>query len=444
MNPKTVDIGQVLDGGAYTGFQKRVFILAALAIVMDGFDGQLIGYAIPTLLQEWGLSRNDFAPTVAVGLVGMGLGSAFAGFFADRYGRRWAVILSVLTFGVATGLIGLAENLMQLTVLRFLAGLGIGGALPTATTLTAEFTPSRRRTLAITATIVCVPLGGMLSGLFASQVIPLYGWRWLFFGGGLLSLVLLVVLYRLLPESPRFLVRHPERASQLRQIMAKMGHHVPDDVTFTDQIEQEKEARSGVGALFANGLGRDTLTIWLAFFMCLLTIYAAFSWLPTMLSAEGLSVSVASSGLAAYNMGGVLGALGCALLVTRFGSRIPLLICCAGGAISAFLLLGIDVTRSSGLLIFGIGVHGLFTNAVQSVMYPLCAYVYPTKIRATGTAMALVWGRLGTVVSAFAGAVLITLGGLTAYVIMLGVAMLLVLLALAFTRNHIPARIRNE
>ncbi|MBP6345323.1 MAG: MFS transporter [Neisseriaceae bacterium] len=440
MNQQSVDIGQVLDQGGYSRFQKRVFILAALAIVMDGFDGQLIGYAIPTLLQEWGLSRNDFAPTVAVGLVGMGLGSASAGFFADRYGRRWAVILSVLTFGVATGLIGLAENLTQLTILRFVAGLGIGGALPTATTMTAEFTPSRRRTLAITATIVCVPLGGMLSGLFAGQVIPLYGWRWLFFSGGLLSMVLLVVLYLLLPESPRYLVRHPKRAAQLRQIMAKMGHPVAEGVSFTDQLEQEKEARSGVGALFADGLGRDTLSIWLAFFMCLLTIYAAFSWLPTMLSAEGLSVSVASNGLAAYNMGGVLGALGCALMVTRFGSRVPLLICCAGGAISAFLLLGIDVTSSSGLLIFGIGVHGLFTNAVQSVMYPLCAYIYPTKIRATGTAMALVWGRLGTVVSAFAGAVLITLGGLTAYVIMLGVAMLLVLLALSLTRQHIPAR----
>ncbi|MBP6563073.1 MAG: MFS transporter [Neisseriaceae bacterium] len=440
MNKQTIDIGQILDERPFSRFQKGVVLLAALAIVMDGFDGQLIGYAIPTLLQEWGLTRNDLAPTVAAGLVGMGIGSAAGGFFADRYGRRWAVILSVLTFGLATGAIGFAQDLMQLTVLRFLAGLGIGGALPTATTMTAEFTPSRRRTLAVTATIVCVPLGGMLSGLFAGQVIPLYGWRWLFFSGGILSLVLLVVLYGLLPESPRYLVRHPARLPQLRALLVRMGHEVPEQVSFTDSVEQAKEGQSGIGALFAHGLGRDTLTLWLACFMCLLTIYAAFSWLPTMLSAEGLSVSVASNGLAAYNMGGVLGALGCALMVTRLGSRIPLLVCCAGGAISAFLLLGIDVRGSTGLLVFGLGVHGLFTNAVQSVMYALCAHVYPTKVRATGTAMALVWGRLGTVVSAFAGAAVITLGGLSGYVMMLGAAMLFVLLALSLTRNHIPRR----
>lgn len=434
------DIGKTLDEGPYSSLQKIVFLLAALSIVMDGFDGQLIGYAIPALLKEWGLTRGDFSPTVAAGLVGMGIGSALAGFFADKFGRRWAIIGSVLIFSVATFAIGFANGITEITVFRLIAGMGIGGALPSSTTMTAEFTPTRRRTLAVTATIVCVPLGGMLAGIFASYILPSYGWRWMFFIGGVISLILAIVLLFVLPESPRYLMRQTHRWGELRHLLNRMGRPVGDDATFSDQEDQVREEKAGIRALFSQGRARDTLTIWCAFFMCLLTIYAAFSWLPTMLASEGLSLAVASRGLAAYNMGGVFGALGCALLVTRFGSRIPLLLCCAGGAISAFLLLGIDITRNTGLLIFGLGVHGLFTNAVQSVMYPLCAYIYPTKIRATGTAVALVWGRIGTIVSAFAGAAVITYGGATSYLIMLGVAMLFVFLALSITRGHIPAR----
>ena len=181
------DIGKTLDEGPYSSLQKIVFLLAALSIVMDGFDGQLIGYAIPALLKEWGLTRGDFSPTVAAGLVGMGIGSALAGFFADKFGRRWAIIGSVMIFSVATFAIGFANGITEITVFRLIAGMGIGGALPSSTTMTAEFTPTRRRTLAVTATIVCVPLGGMLAGIFASYILPSYGWRWMFFIGGVVD-----------------------------------------------------------------------------------------------------------------------------------------------------------------------------------------------------------------------------------------------------------------
>lgn len=150
-------------------------------------------------------------------------------------------------------------------------------------------------------------------------------------------------------------------------------------------------------------------------------------------------MALAGSGLTAYNLGGVFGALICALAITRFGSRWPLLVCCAGGCASAFFLRGVDVASHTSLLVIGLGVHGLFVNAVQSTMYALCAYVYPTRVRATGLASALAFGRLGAILSAFAGAVVITVGGASLYLAMLGVAMLLVLISLSQVRNHIPA-----
>ena len=434
----TVDVGHLLDEGPYTAFQKMTVLLAALSIVMDGFDGQLIGFAIPLLIKEWDITRAAFAPVVAAGLVGMGVGSACAGLFADRFGRRWAVIGSVLLFGTATCAIGFAPNLATIAALRFLAGLGIGGALPSATTMTAEFTPLRRRTLAVTATIVCVPLGGMLAGLFASVVLPTYGWRGLFIIGGSLPVVLGVFLLFRLPESPRFLVRRPQRWPELQRLLQRMSRPGGSGMAFSDKAEQKAEQRKGFTALFSDGYGRDTVAIWCAFFMCLLAVYSAFSWLPTMLVAEGLDVALASSGLTAYNMGGVVGALCCAVAITRLGSRWPLLLCCAGAAGSALFLQQFSVKDHAWLLIIGFGVHGLFVNAVQSTMYALCAYVYPTAVRATGTASALAFGRLGAILSAFAGAAVITAGGASTYLFMLGGAMVLVFVALSLVRRHIP------
>lgn len=438
------DIGRLLDDGPYTTMQKLVVFLAALSIVMDGFDGQLIGFAIPSMIKEWGITREAFVPAVAAGLIGMGIGSACAGLFADRFGRRMAVIASVFLFGAATCAIGLAPDVLSVAVLRFIAGLGIGGALPSSTTVTAEFTPARRRTLAVTATIVCVPLGGMLAGLFAAQVLPAFGWRALFFIGGTFPMALAVLLFFTLPESPRFLARHPARWGELGRLLARMGRPMARDVRYTDAAEQaaEKNAEksAGFGALFSNGLARDTLATWAAFFMCLTAVYTAFSWLPTMLASEGLSMSVAGSGLTAYNLGGVIGALGCAVAISRFGSRWPLVLCCAGAAASAFALQTLNVGKETSLLIFGFGVHGMFVNAVQSTMYALCAFMYPTSVRATGTASALAFGRLGAILSAFAGAAVITAGGATAYLALLGSAMFLAMVALLIVRRHIPGR----
>ncbi|MCW3151673.1 MFS transporter [Achromobacter spanius] len=443
----SADVGALLDEGPFTSMQKWVVMLAALSIVVDGFDGQLIGFAIPMMIQEWGITREAFAPAVASGLIGMAIGSASAGLFADRYGRRMAVIVSVFVFGTATCAIGLAPDALSVAVLRFIAGLGIGGALPSSTTMTAEFTPACRRTLAVTATIVCVPLGGMLAGFFSGHVLPLYGWRASFFIGGALAILLGFALMAALPESPRFLARRPERWNELSKLLGRMGRPMPEGVRYTDAVEQAVEKQTskqqgGVRALFASNYRFDTIAIWVAFFMCLTAVYSAFSWLPTMLSSEGLPLSVAGSGLTAYNLGGVVGALVCAVAMTRWGSRVPLAICCVGALGSAFLMLLVDVRKSASLLVFGFGVHGLFVNAVQSTMYALCAYVYSTGVRATGTAGALAFGRLGAILSAFVGASVITLWGAQGYLTLLGTVMVFALIALLSVRRHFPGQRR--
>jgi AAHS family 4-hydroxybenzoate transporter-like MFS transporter len=208
---------------------------------------------------------------------------------------------------------------------------------------------------------------------------------------------------------------------------------------YVDRAEQKLEHHKGFVALLKPEYRRDSIALWCAFFMCLLTIYSAFSWLPTMLISAGLSTRIASAGLTAYNTGGVLGALLCAVAIARYGSRGPLLSCCAAGAASAFLLTRVQFDEHSALLLFGLAMHGLFVNAVQSTMFALCAYVYPTNVRATGTASALMAGRTGAVVSSFVAAAAMTRAGSFGYLMMLGMAMLFVLAALASVRRHLPA-----
>lgn len=433
-----VDIGQVLDDGPFTRFQQLIVLLAALAVIFDGCDTQMIGFAIPVLIKEWGITRNDFAPVVAAGLVGMAIGSACAGLLADRFGRRWAVIGSVLVFGIATGAISLSPNVTVIALLRLVAGLGIGGAVPTCATLTAEYTPARFRTIAITITILCIPLGGMFAGLFSSVILGTHGWRMLFLTGGILPLVLAIVLLLALPESPRFLSRRPHRWGELTRLLGRMARHVPGDAEFVDAREQNAERHVGFTALFKDGRAPDTIAIWCAFFMCLLAVYAAFSWLPTMLANEGLSVQKAGYGLTLYNLGGALGALTVAVVIARFGSRVPLIVCCLGATVSVWLLMTVNVAQHVTATMVGLFAHGLFVNAVQVAMVALCAHVYPTGVRATGTASAFSFGRVGSIISAFAGAAVITAGGASSYLLMLGVAMAVVLIALALVRQHIP------
>ena len=119
-------------------------------------------------------------------------------------------------------------------------------------------------------------------------------------------------------------------------------------------------------------------------------------------------------------------------------------LCCVGAAASAFALQGVDAKLNTNLLIVGLGLHGLFVNAVQSTMYALCAYVYPTAVRATGTASAVAFGRVGAILSAFAGAIVITAGGSVAYLGMLGTVMLVVLAALLAMREQIPRLTERE
>jgi AAHS family 4-hydroxybenzoate transporter-like MFS transporter len=443
----TFDVAALLDHTSWSTYQKLLTLLAALAVIFDGFDIQILGFAIPSLIREWHVARADIGPVLAVGLAGMAVGGPLAGYVGDGFGRRLALIGCVVTFALATICTALAHGLTGLTILRFVTGMGTGGALPNASALAAEFAPLRRRAMAVKLTLVCFPLGGMLGGLLAAWVLPRFGWRGLYSIGGVLPILLAFILIVLLPESPRFLACHSAMWPRLVTLLGRMGHTVPAGAVFEDRAEHPAAEHASVRRLFAPGVARDTTGLWAAFFCSLGSVYLIFGWLPAMLTAQGLSVATASTGLAVYNFGGVLGVLLWATLVTVLGSRGPMLsgaLACAGSAL-ALLLVPIQVHSDHFLLIACLGVNGLLANAVQTSMYALAAHVYPTSVRATGVAYAATIGRLGGLLSSLFGAWVIQSGAKT-YWSVLAIAMVCAFAGLAWVRSHYPAigRLKTE
>ena len=192
-------------------------------------------------------------------------------------------------------------------MLRLLAGIGLGGAMPNAAALAAEYVPANRRPIAVTIAIVCVPLGATLAGLLGIRALPLLGWRTLFVLGGVVPIVAAVALRWVLPESPRFLARRPERWGELVTVMRRMGHAVAADSRFVDSSDRSV-GRASIGSLFAPEFRRDTIALWGAFFSCLLGVYLGFSWLTSLLTGAGFDAGTANTGITAFNLGGVVGA----------------------------------------------------------------------------------------------------------------------------------------
>src|SRR5215510_5414844 len=269
---KTIEVGPLLDESRWSGYQKLLIFGTALTIILDGVDNQLMGPTIPALVNAWNLPRPAFANVLTAGPLGMMFGGLFGGWFGDKVGRRTALLTSVLAFAAITLGISFVGDTTTLMVLRFLAGVGLGGAMPNAAVLASEYVPRNRRALAVTVTIVCVPLGGFIAADAAARIIPSYGWERLWQLGGILPIVLGIILFKILPESPKYLAKHPERWPELRQLLTKMGHNIPADAAFVpDKIASASEQTKGgsFADLFAPHRLRDTIGLWFAFFFCL-------------------------------------------------------------------------------------------------------------------------------------------------------------------------------
>lgn len=432
-----VDVGSILDRGNWTAYQQWLVFLTALTIVFDGFDNQLLGVALPTIMREWGVPRGAFAPVVSLGYLGMMIGGTIAGIAGDRFGRRAALLACMVLFGLTTLAVTVVDGVAALGWMRLLAGVGLGGAMPNAAALAAEYVPLRQRPFAVTLAIVCVPLGAMLAGVVAIAALPALGWRGLFALGGLMPIVAAALLVRALPESPRYLARRPGRWRELAALLRRMGHPVSDDAEFSDRAEGT--AKTSLWTIFQRGWRRDTFALWAAFFSCLLSVYLGFSWLPTILTGAGLDTAVATTGLTVFNLGGVVGAIAGGRLLTRYGSRLTMVSMAVGAVVCALVLSAMEIGSGSVVpVLVMLTLTGGLINATQTTMYALAAHVYPTAFRASGVGTAVAFGRSGAILTGYAGPWALEYRGSQSFFWLMAAALVITSISLALVRRHVP------
>jgi AAHS family 4-hydroxybenzoate transporter-like MFS transporter len=435
----STSIGALVDAGPWAFAQTLILVLICFTIICDGFNNLAFGLAIPAMSHTLGVEPRAFATTFAVGFAGLTVGTIGAGPLGDRFGRKPILLLSLFLFAIFTMALAFAHDVATLTTLRFLAGLGLGGAMPNATALIAECAPARHRSLVITIAALCVPIGGMVGAIAASAILPHLGWQNLFIVAGIIPLAVSPVLYFMLPESPKFLAGDIKRRPRLVEVLNRLKISYPSEANFT-RDEQIPEAKLSARLLFQSAYLRDTIALWMAFFFALTLGYFLVSWIPTILAGAGFSLRIASLGLLAYNGGGLVGALGAALLMERFGSRVLMLFSLAG------IILAVVVGMTPGLaalgsalvmlVLFGLGVS---VTAVTSPLFAIASYTYPTAFRSVGIAMALAFGRVGAIASSYLGGAVshAASAGLVSFQVS---AVLLVgsTLSLWLLRRHIP------
>src|ERR1700722_5012751 len=217
-----VEIQAFINERKVGGFQILVVVLCALTVFLDGYDTQSVAFVAPSIALDWHLERAALAPIFVASLVGLLIGALLFGPVADKLGRRSVLMLSTLIFGAGTLLTAGSGDVTGFLIFRFLTGLGLGGAMPNAIALTAEYCPERRRATLVMIMFTGFSLGAAVGGGLAAWLIPAFGWRSVWYLGGAMPLLLLPLQFFLLPESIRFLVvrnaEHSRIAPLLRSI----------------------------------------------------------------------------------------------------------------------------------------------------------------------------------------------------------------------------------
>ena len=285
--------------------QVRVIVLCAIVVILDGFDTQCMGFLVPVISDNLHIALPQFGPVLSAALVGLMIAAMGSGPIADRSGRRWVAVISVLAFAVFTLLTARANTLRELVLFRFLTGLGLGGAMPNAVALTSEFTPKRLRPIVIGAMFTGMPAGAVIASQAAGFMIPRWGWRSVLALGGALPLALAIVLIVWLPESVEWMESRARGRATARE-------SVP------------------VKDLFTEGRASGTLLLWIPFFMNLLILYFVLSWLPSLLRQSGLPVAAGVQAVAAFSVnmytlpldtfGGASAAFAVSILVAAYGA----------------------------------------------------------------------------------------------------------------------------
>jgi AAHS family 4-hydroxybenzoate transporter-like MFS transporter len=360
-----------------TRLQLTNIALCFLLNMLDGMDVMVVSYAAPSISKSWTISPQSLGIVFSAGLLGMTIGAMFIAPRADKIGRKNIILLCTLIMGVSVFTTSWAGSVNTLMFFRVLSGIGIGGVLASSATLTAEYAPKQTKDFWVSFVMSGYPIGAVLSGLAAGSIIPQYGWPTMFKVAGVVSVIVIPVVYLFLKESEEFL--------------QKTGDKKNPSVT----------------ALLTPEYKKPTLWLWLAIFMAFASLYFLTTWIPKLAAATGLSVELAIYAGTIFNLGAFAGIVSQGYLSAKFGLQKTIFWYLAFTAL-LMVLFGFFKGSVIVLILFGLigfGVQGGFVG-----MYSVAAKLYPVDRRATGVGWAVGAGRIGAIAGPLVGGLLIGWG----------------------------------
>ena len=391
---RAIHIPDVIDNGRIGAFQYLIVFLCGLVMFIDGFDTQAISYMAPLIAKEWGLSRALLGPIFSSALVGLMVGYLLLSPFSDRFGHRRVLIISTVVFALFTGATLLAQNVSELMVLRFLTGMGLGAAVPSAVALTSEYTPRRWRVSFVLAIYCGLSLGFVIAGVAAAWLIPAFGWRSLLWVGAGVPLALSLLLLALMPESLDRLVRTGADAGKIVSILGRIDRPLlgapPPDAFTTDR----EEKFSALASVFQSGRSAGTLILWFVFILNLGEFYGLQSWLPTILTNQHYSLTTAATATSLTTTGGIVAAFVAGPAMDLVGAYGSLALLYFAGVVCVAAT-GIALDRPEWALLAAAFFAGFCVSGAQKSVIALAALFYPAPVRSTGVGWALGIGRIG-------------------------------------------------
>ncbi|MGR7919533.1 MFS transporter [Zobellella denitrificans] len=401
---KHIDVNDTIDNASFTPFHWKVLFWCTLIIIFDGYDLVIYGVVLPILMDQWSLNPYVAGLLGSSALFGMMFGAMGFGMLSDKLGRKNTILMCVVLFSLTTVLNGLAANPWQFGILRFIAGLGIGGVMPNVVSLMSEYSPKKNRSTLVALMFSGYAVGGMMSAGLGIWIVPNYGWEIMFYLAAA-PLLLLPLMIKYLPESVAFLMaqNRQEEARVLLQKVAPERNIASQDVLVVPPV---KEQKAPVLELLRGGRALSTLMFWTAFFCCLLMVYALGSWLPKLMSMAGYALGSSLMSLMVLNIGAIVGAVGGGWLADRFSLR-SVLVTFFMLASASLVLLGYP--HPMWLLYSLMAVAGATTIGSQILLYAYVAQFYPASIRSTALGWASGIGRNGAIVGPMLGGTLLAL-----------------------------------
>lgn len=405
MTTSTVNVNAVIDQAKFTPFHWSILLWCLLIIIFDGYDLVIYGVVLPLLMQEWSLTSVQAGMLASTALCGMMFGAMLFGALADKIGRKNVILICVTFFSGFTFLGAFASNPFEFGILRFLAGLGIGGVMPNLVALTSEYAPKRIRSTLVGTMFSGYAIGGILSALIGSYLVESQGWQIMFLIAGI-PLILLPVIWKFLPESLTFLVK-TGKTDQAHSIIQKISPEQSIGINTRLVLNEDNvPTGSSVKGLFQQGRAFNTLMFWVLFFMCLLMVYALSSWLPKLMLAAGYSLGKSILFLFALNVGAMIGSIGGGILSDKFHLK-PVIMGMLMAGVVALIGLGFN---SPAYVLYGlVTVAGAATIGTSILLYSYVAQYYPLSVRSTGIGCASGVGRIGAIVGPILTGLLLTL-----------------------------------